>query len=326
MPVKPGSAEGRVVVIGELNVDLIATGLESAPLFGGEILAGDFEMTLGSASAIFACGVARLGHEVTFVSRVGCDAFGRFCLEALRRAGIATRRVAQDAGFKTGVTVSLSTRRDRALVTYLGAIAEVKAEQVPPEIFRGHRHLHLTSFFLQRRLRPHFPAIMAEARRRGLTTSFDPNADPAQDWGADIQEVLRETEMLLVNEEEARFLTRQKKVEVALERLGRLVPCVAIKLGSRGALGLRGGEVAFAPGFKVGAVDTTGAGDSFAAGFVHGALAGKNLGECLELGNACGALSTMQAGGTTSQPDRTRLTQFLQTIKKQAASAAPSSN
>jgi len=324
--VKQGSAAGRVAVIGELNVDLIAGGLGGAPVFGGEILAPEFEMTLGSASAIFACGVARLGHPVTFISRVGRDHFGRFCLEALRGAGVSTRRVVQDAGLRTGVTISLSTRRDRALVTFLGAIAEVSPGQAPPELFRRHRHLHLTSYFLQRRLRPAFPALLAEARRRGLTTSFDPNSDPAQDWGDGLKDVLRETDILFVNEEEARLLTRQRKVEAALAQLGRSVPCVAVKLGARGAAAIRGGEVRFAPGFAVEAVDTTGAGDSFAAGFVHGALGGKKLRECLELGNACGALSTMRPGGTAGQPDRARLTQFLQTVKKQAASAAPGSN
>ncbi len=59
----------RIVVVGELNVDLVVTGLNSAPIFGQEILAANFEMTLGSASAIFACGAAKLGNEVTFISQ-----------------------------------------------------------------------------------------------------------------------------------------------------------------------------------------------------------------------------------------------------------------
>jgi sugar/nucleoside kinase (ribokinase family) len=115
-----------VAVIGELNVDLIASGLTSAPILGGEILAEDFQTVLGSASAIFACGAARLGHPVSFFSKVGDDDHGRFCLNALHKAGISTANVANVTTSKTGVTISLSTRNDRALVTVLGAISELR--------------------------------------------------------------------------------------------------------------------------------------------------------------------------------------------------------
>ena len=47
-------------MVGELNVDLVATGLEKAPSFGREVLARGFEVVLGSASAVFACGVGKL--------------------------------------------------------------------------------------------------------------------------------------------------------------------------------------------------------------------------------------------------------------------------
>ena len=71
--------------MGEINVDLVVSGLGSVSELGKEILAKDFRMTLGSTSAIFACGVARLGHSVTFISKVGADDFGRFCLVAACR-------------------------------------------------------------------------------------------------------------------------------------------------------------------------------------------------------------------------------------------------
>src|SRR5688572_14071939 len=122
--------DGSVVVIGELNVDAVATGLTEAPRLGAEILAEGFQLTLGSASAIFASGVARLGHEVTFISKVGRDDFGDFCLAALRDIGISTRLVLRDSKDNTGITLALSTRKDRALVTYLGTISTLKYDDV----------------------------------------------------------------------------------------------------------------------------------------------------------------------------------------------------
>jgi len=112
-----------VLVIGELNVDVVATGLRGLPEMGAEILANDCELTLGSASAIFAAGMTKLGYNTTFVSQVGQDYFGDFCLRALKQLGVSTRHVTRKADEKTGVTIALSGKRDRALVTYAGAVA-----------------------------------------------------------------------------------------------------------------------------------------------------------------------------------------------------------
>jgi sugar/nucleoside kinase (ribokinase family) len=303
---------GRAIaVIGELNVDLIASGLTSSPILGGEVLAEDFQTVLGSASAIFACGAARLGHPVSFFSKVGDDDHGRFCLAALQEAGISTDNVAKVATSKTGVTISLSTRNDRALVTVLGAISELRDKDLDLQALHGHSHLHMTSFFLQTALRPSFPQILRQARKLGLTTSFDPNSDPQSSWGPDVWSVVNETTILFINQEEALHLTRKKNVREALKQLAERAPCIVVKLGPRGAIAAADGHVVSAPPFKVSPIDTTGAGDSFAAGFVHAFLSGRDLHGCLVEGNGCGALSTLQVGGTGGQPDRASLTKFL---------------
>jgi sugar/nucleoside kinase (ribokinase family) len=298
-------------VIGELNVDGVATGLTEAPKLGLEILASDFQMTLGSASAIFACGMAKLGHAVTFISKVGADDSGDFCLAALREAGVQTRYVLRADAEKTGITLSLSTREDRALVTYLGAISSLTYDQIRMSLLKGKRHLHMTSYFLQEGLRPSFPKIFAEARDMGLSTSFDPNSDPSSTWGDEIHEVLAHTDILFLNQQEALQLTRSRHTRSALRALGERVPCAVIKLGAQGASAIEDGKVASASGFKVNALDTTGAGDTFAAGFISAYLRRLPLEECLRVGNACGALSTLKAGGTANQPDRPTLKHFF---------------
>jgi len=305
------AARQPIAVIGELNADLIASGLAYPPTLGREILAEDFRTVLGSASAIFACGVARLCHPVTFFSRVGNDELGRFCLKALHARGISTRNVRVLPNARTGVTISLSTRRDRALVTMLGAIAELRYADLDLKALRGHSHLHLTSFFLQTALRPAFPRILRHAKKLGLTTSFDPNSDPSSSWGRDIWEVIKETTILFVNQQEALQLTRGKKIRPALLQLAKFVPCVVIKRGSRGAIAAAAGRIVSAPGFEISPLDTTGAGDSFAAGFVHAYLSGADLLQCLLAGNGCGALSALQVGGTAGQPSPAELAHFL---------------
>lgn len=306
-----GSNYNEIAVIGELNIDLVASGLKTEPKLGQEILAGDFEVTLGSASAIFASGIARLGRSVTFVSRVGKDEFGRFCVGKLAESGISIDSISVTDGSKTGVTVVLSTQKDRALVTYLGAIAELSYKDISLDVLDGHRHLHLTSYYLQSALQPDFPRLLELAKQKGLTTSFDPNSDPDKARNEKVFDAIRETDILFVNEQEAKLLTEQVDVHAACLSLGKLCPLVVVKLGARGSVAYKNGEFVAAEGFKVDAVDTTGAGDSFAAGFVHAYLNGEDLRKCLTAGNACGALSTLGAGGTTSQPDKAELERFI---------------
>jgi sugar/nucleoside kinase (ribokinase family) len=307
----PDKSTNEIAVIGELNVDLVASGLKTEPKLGQEVLARDFEITLGSASAIFASGIARLGRSVTFVSRVGRDKFGRFCLDTLGEKGISADSISVTDKTKTGVTVVLSTPKDRALVTYLGAIAELSYNDVPLEVLDGHRHLHLTSYYLQTALQPDFPRLMALAKQKGLTTSFDPNSDPDQTRNENVFDAIRETDILFVNEQEAKLLTELDDVRAACLSLGKLCSLVVVKLGAKGSVAYQNGEFVTADGFKVVTIDTTGAGDSFAAGFVHAYLDGEDLRKCLIIGNACGALSTLGAGGTTSQPDKSELERFI---------------
>lgn len=306
-----GLEQPKILVIGELNVDIVVTGLRSAPEMGAEILARDCELTLGSASAIFAAGMAKLGHSVTFVSQVGRDYFGDFCLGKLEELGVSTRHVARKADEKTGVTIALSGKRDRALVTHSGAVATLTADCIDEALMKRHDHLHLTSYYLQTALQPSFANIFRHAKELGLTTSFDPNSDPGDTWTRNIDSVLRYTDVLFVNEREASRLTRASTAKAALKALASKVACAVVKRGPRGAMAIHDKAKATDSGFKVTAVDTTGAGDSFDAGFISAWLRHAPLAECIRIGNACGALSATQVGGTAGQPTEAELQAFL---------------
>ena len=302
----------KVLVIGELNVDIVATGLRSAPEMGAEILAEDCELVVGSASAIFAAGMTKLGYEVTLVSQVGRDYFGDFCIKALRQLGVSTRYVARKADEKTGVTIALSGKHDRALVTHPGAVATLTSDAIDQTLMKRHDHLHLTSYYLQTALKPSFADIFRRAKALGLTTSFDPNSDPTNKWSKSIEGVLRYTDVLFVNEREAAQLTHSSTAKAALKTLGTKVECAVIKGGPRGAMAIQNGATVVGSGFKVAAVDTTGAGDSFDAGFLSAYLRDAPLAECLRIGNACGALSATRVGGTAGQPTEPELQKFLE--------------
>jgi sugar/nucleoside kinase (ribokinase family) len=293
----------KVLVAGEINPDLILQGYQSFPAPGKEVLVDDFVMTLGSASAICAMGLARLGRPVGFMGKVGEDPWGDYCLETMAAAGIDVTRVHRDGNLKTGVTVSISSPRDRALVSFPGAMAALAGDDLPDGIFAGFGHLHVSSFFLQERLRPTLRDVFARARRAGLTTSVDPGFDPTERWGADLLDALAEADVFLPNEVELAALSGTSDVEQALARLDNGHTRIVAKLGAKGCVALEGGRLLRAAALPVQPVDTTGAGDSFNAGFLHAWLDGRPLAECLRWGAACGSLSTRGIGGSGRQAD-----------------------
>jgi sugar/nucleoside kinase (ribokinase family) len=291
----------RVLVVGELNVDLVLQGLNRPPTIGMEILAQDFQLVLGSASAICAMGIAQLGRPVSFLSKVGNDAWGDLCLKALRSRQIDATHVEVKDNLKTGLTVALSMASDRALVSYIGSIEANTLGDVTEAALKSADHLHVSSFFLQRRLRPDCKELFAKARRLGLTTSLDPGCDPDDRWGDDLIETLSEVDVFLPNEVELERASGERNIEEALVKLDNGRTCIAAKLGSLGSAARYQGATIPVPAYKITPIDTTGAGDSFNAGFLHAWLEKWPLADCLRLGSACGALSTRGIGGTAAQ-------------------------
>ena len=301
----------KVLVAGELNPDLIMSGCEIFPAPGKEVLVRDLELRLGSSSAICAAGLARLRNWVTFAGIAGTDYYGQFCVDALRRAGVNVSRVRWRDDVKTGLTISITSGGDRALVTYPGAIAALTAEDLPDDLLAGHSHFHVSAWFLQDALRPGLKERFAAARRAGLTTSLDCGYDPSETWSADLIDTLEEVDVFLPNESEILRITGCPTVKEGIRKLDNDRLLVVVKLGGEGCVASHGNESIHVPAFPVDVVDTTGAGDSFNAGFLHAWMRRETLQDCLRFAVACGGLSTRGLGGTATQPDEEEARRFL---------------
>jgi len=301
----------KILIAGELNVDLVLQNPHAFPALGQETLVEGLSLTVGSASAICASALAKLGDEVTFTGKVGCDAWGDLCLKSLHDVGIDCSSVKRDEALTTGITVSITWTKDRALLTYLGSIAALQASDVPNGCLRGRRHLHVSSFFLQRGLRPGLKSLLARAHENGLTTSVDPGFDPEEIWERDLVDTLEEVDVFLPNEVELAAISGKADRMEALGSLENGRTLTVAKLGGDGCMAMSNGEIVNVPAFPITPRDTTGAGDTFNAGFLHAWASGADLREAMRFGAACGALSTLGLGGTASQPTESQAREFI---------------
>lgn len=290
-----------ILVAGEINPDLIVSG-NVIPEFGQvEKLVDSATLAMGSSSAIFACGAARLGLKVAFIGVCGEDVFGQFMLDEMSKRNVDVKHVIVRKDGQTGLSVILSRQSDRAILTHTGLIAELRASDIGDDLLLQSRHLHVASYFLQTKLQPELSDLFKRARSFGLTTSLDTNYDPSEKWPG-VNELLAVTNVFLPNEAEAKSLTGAENADEAADRLKVRVEALAIKLGKDGALGLSMGQRVRVKSIPVNVVDTVGAGDSFDAGFIFGYLNDWELEKSVRLACVCGALSTERAGGTNGQP------------------------
>jgi sugar/nucleoside kinase (ribokinase family) len=229
----------------------------------------------------------------------------------LEAGGVDVTHVSVAKATATGLSVILTHPHERFILTYPGTMFELSYRDLDFDYILSARHLHLSSFFLHRALRPQIPELFRRAKAQGLTTSLDTNDDPEDRWGDDLQQVLKFVDIFFPNEREAKKISRTEDLTQAIARLSQTLPLVVVKLGPQGALARKSAQEWRAPQLPMKVIDVVGAGDSFDAGFIHRFLEGASVEECLKFANIAGAFSTTREGGTEAFRDRQEVTRFF---------------
>lgn len=298
--------EYDVLVVGELNIDIILNKMDQFPMIGKEVLAEQLKITLGSSSAIFASNISTLGSSVAFLGKLGIDNFGDQIILNLKSRGVDTDFILRSEHDRTGVTVAFNFNEERAMVTYPGAMKNLTIQDVNNDALLQSRHLHVSSVFLQTRLVKDIVQLFKSAKEMGLTTSMDPQWDPAEEWDIDLNDLMKYVDVFLPNATELMALTHTNDLQQALKFIQKFKNTIVVKDGSNGAFLWSGSKLIHQVAFlNTQVVDSIGAGDSFDAGFIHLYIKQKPLAECLEFGALTGAINTCREGGTGAFEDIT---------------------
>lgn len=292
-----------VLVVGELNVDLILGGMDVLPELGKEILADKMSLVLGSSSAIFASNLSALGAKVAFIGKIGKDNFGDLVLSSLNNKKVDTSMITECTQSKTGLTVVMSYENSRANVTYPGAMELLCIDEVKDEWLMQAKHLHFSSIFLQPQIKKDLNKLFKKAKSFGLTTSLDPQWDPAEKWDINIHELLPYVDFFMPNIEELYSITKKRNFDASINTFKQFNNLI-VKMGTEGANLISKDKRFFQKAyFNSEVVDTVGAGDSFNAGFIYKFLNDACYEECMNFGALIGAASTTATGGTAAFED-----------------------
>ena len=288
-----------------------------------------FTRLVCGAEVNFSIGLSRLGHTVSYVSRVGSDPIGQHIRDFLKENGIEDSYVQIDREHLTGMQFKEMAPEgtDPLVVNYRRhtAFSHFAPEDLRGIDWQGVKHVHVTGIpaALSDSCCASVEALMDAAHAHEATVSFDPNLRPAL-WPSHkvmvrtLNRLAAKTDLILPGLGEGKILTGLEKPEqIADFYLARGAKAVVIKLGgSKGAYGKeREGKEFIAPSFRVEhVVDTVGAGDGFAVGTVSALLEGRTLEEAALRGAAIGALAIMSAGDNEGLPNRTELQHFMEAV------------
>lgn len=226
---------------------------------------GKTDKTIGGSATYVAYCASNFIQPVQQVSIVGYD-FPKDVLKDLQSRGVQTEAVEivkDKKSFFWAGRYHLDMNSRDTLVTDLNVLADFNP--VIPPSYQGAEFLMLGNLMpkIQKgvieQLKERPKLIVLDTMNFWMETALD-----------DLKEVLLMVDVLMVNDSEARELSREHSLVKAARKISEMGPeYVIIKKGEHGALLFHGDQIFFAPALPLEDVfDPTGAGDTFAGGFI----------------------------------------------------------
>jgi fructokinase len=240
---------------------------------------------------------SKLGGRASVVGKVGSDSVGRLVLDGFRRCEVSTKNLIVDRRVETEIsTVILYTDGNKSSV--VSEILPLNTSVFARRSLTDARAFHFAGFLLYPSLWGRRAiSLIKMVEKAGLLVSTDPQMSATGAWAKPFHGILEHLDVLLLDEEEARRISRRNNVSDAVESLLKAGPrIVAVKSGARGCTVGWDGRIRRVKGYTVKPVCTIGAGDAFDAAFIFGSLRRWSVEKTARFANVVAALSTTKYG------------------------------
>ncbi len=300
----------RITVVGSSNFDLFSRP-PRFPKPGETLIGGEFRTDFGGKGANQAVTAARLGAQVTMVTRVGRDVFGQRMMENYEAQGIDTRYVLVDETRASGVAdIWVDDQGQNVIIISPGANMAL----TPEDARRASDAIRGAAAVVCQLEVPIETVTEAFRIARAANVLTILNTAPAARIP---DELIALSDILSPNETEIELLTGRTAetlddiADAARTLLQRGARTVVVTLGKRGALLVRHDGVHHAPPTPVQAIDTTGAGDAFIGALAVFLGEGQSLSQAIKWANVVAGISVTRRGTQASFPYRAEVTAQL---------------
>src|SRR5699024_138240 len=281
-----------------------------------------YSSSIAGAESNFAIGLSRLGHNVSWSSRLGIDELGTKILSFVRGEGVDTSQVELVSDSLTGLYFKEKLTEEETQVYYYrknSAASYMTPSDLDEEKISQAKYLYLTGITpaLSESCYQTVKQAINIAKKHNVFVVFDPNLRKKL-WAEErarqvLLELISQVDIVLPGIEEAKFLFDIETPEEIAEHFYRLGPSLTIlKLGARGAYYYSKKESGYVSGPQVDrVVDPVGAGDGFAAGVVSGLIESLSIEQAVKKGAYIGALVTQVNGDVEGLPEKKRLEAYM---------------
>ena len=293
----------QILVIGSSNTDMVIK-TDKLPCPGETIVGGTFMINSGGKGANQAVAAARLGGEVTFITKRGNDLFGNKSVGLLMREAIDTQYIIKDIDHPSGVAlINVDSRGRSSGVTAPGANSFLNPEDIPVKIFEpGKFGILLLQMEIPMKT-VEFSAL--SAWKNGIKVILNPA--PVQEIP---DELYRHIWLITPNETEAEALTGIKVNDISsadrasVVFLEKGVKNVIISMGAAGAYVKSENFTGIVAAVKVRVVDITAVGDVFNGGLAVSLAEGCDFREAVIFANKAASIAATRMGAQASAPYR----------------------
>ena len=259
------------------------------------------QMASGGSAANTMSGLAQLGVGAGFLSKIGKDEVGQFFEKQMIGSHVEPLMLKSDT--PSGRVQALVTADgERTFATCLGAAAEMSADDIKPELFKGWDILYVEGYLVAN---PNMlDKAVKTAKEAGLKIAIDMASYNVVEESRDyfMQLIENYVDYVFANEQEAFALTSMEPLQT-LDFLASRCEIAVVKVGAKGAYIRRGNETATISPMKANVIDTNGAGDMWAAGFMAGLVKDEPLEKCGKMG-AIVAANVIEVLGTKMDAER----------------------